>query len=151
VTGSIRASARLGVLLILLLGGCEASDSATEASPSAETGQQASDWPGDVEAQANAHLANAAALVALLDGGPPAITPASLASIEPGLKFVTTAARRAGEVNIAVADRELGIAAMSETGSCFWLVDPLEGGESRYGQGLPCTGRSALNASESAW
>ena len=136
---------------MLLLGGCQASDSATGAPPSAETGQRSSDSPGDIEAQANAHLANAAALVALLDGGPPAITPASLASIEPSVKFVTTAARGPGEVNVAVADGELGIAAMSETGSCFWLLDALEGGESRYGQGLPCTGRSALNASESAW
>ena len=135
----------------MLLGGCEASDPATGAKPSAETGQLAPDSPGDVEAKANAHLANAAALVALLDGGPPAIRPASLAFIEPSLKFVRTAARHPGEVSVAVSDEELGIAAMSETGSCFWLVDALEGAESRYGQGLPCTGRSAFNASESAW
>jgi hypothetical protein len=100
---------------------------------------------------ADAYLATSAALAALLDGGPSGVTPAALQAIEPTLTYVTGSAGEPGEVSVYVEGKEaLGIATMSASGTCFWIMNPTKGDQT-FGSGMPCTGRAALQATEAAW
>jgi hypothetical protein len=105
----------------------------------------------DLQAKSDAHFATAAALAAMFDGGPDAVTPDVLAAIEPSLTFVDGAARKPGEASVyAGRSGALGVAVMSGSGTCFWIMNPAKG-EQRYGSGMPCSGRAALLASQADW
>jgi hypothetical protein len=102
-------------------------------------------------AQADAHIATSAALVALLDGGPSGVNPAALRDIEPTLTYVRGSAEGPGEASVYVdGEQALGIATMSASGTCFWIMNPTDGDQT-FGTGMPCTGRAALQATEPAW
>jgi hypothetical protein len=105
----------------------------------------------DRKAQADAHLATAAALTALLVEGPGGVTPEALSGIEPTLIYVDGPSRQPGEASVYENGNEaLGIAVMSGSGTCFWIMHPTEG-EQKFGSGMPCTGRAALQASDAPW
>jgi len=53
--------------------------------------------PSDLSAQSDASMAAVAALVALLDGGPDAVTPKGLSAIEPSLTYVKGVSKRPGQ------------------------------------------------------
>jgi hypothetical protein len=107
--------------------------------------------PSDLSAQSDASLAAVAALVALLDGGPDAITPKGLSAIEPSLTFVKGVSKRPGQVSAISASNAVGIAVMSRSGTCFWLRYSVGDGVQTFGAGSPCTGRGALGAASEAW
>jgi hypothetical protein len=52
--------------------------------------------PSDLSAQSDASMAAVAALDALLDGGPDAVTPTGLSAIEPSLTYVKSFSKRPG-------------------------------------------------------
>jgi hypothetical protein len=80
-----------------------------------------------------------------------AVTPDVLAAIEPSLTFVDGAASKPGEASVyAGRSGALGVAVMSGSGTCFWIMNPGKG-EQRYGSGMPCSGRAALQASQADW
>ena len=92
-----------------------------------------------------------AALVALLDGGPDAVTPTGLSAIEPSLTYVKGVSKRSGQVSVISASNAVGIAVMSQSGTCFWLKYSVGDGVQTFGAGSPCTGRAALGAASEAW
>jgi hypothetical protein len=52
--------------------------------------------PSDLSAQSDASMAAVAALVALLAGGPDAVTPKGLSALEPSLTYVKGVSKRPG-------------------------------------------------------
>jgi hypothetical protein len=107
--------------------------------------------PSDLSAQSDASMAAVAALVALLDGGPDAVTPKGLSAIEPSLTYVKGVSKRPGQVSVISASNAVGIAVMSQSGTCFWLRYSVGDGVQTFGAGSPCTGRAALGAASEAW
>ena len=107
--------------------------------------------PSDLSAQSDASLAAVAALVALLDGGPDAVTPKGLSAIEPSLTYVKGVSKRPGQVSVISASNAVGIAVMSQSGTCFWLMYSVDDGVQTFDAGSPCTGRAALGAASEAW
>jgi hypothetical protein len=107
--------------------------------------------PSDLSAQSDAHLAAVASLVALLDGGPDAVTPTGLSAIDPSLTYVKGASKGPGQVSVISASNAVGIAVMSRSGTCFWLKYSVGDGIQTFGAGDPCTGRAALGAEGEAW
>jgi hypothetical protein len=105
----------------------------------------------DLSAQSDASLAAVAALVALLDGGPDAVTPTGLSAIEPSLIYEKGVSKRPGQVSAISASNAVGIAVMSRSGTCFWLRYSVGDGVQTFGAGSPCTGRAALGAASEAW
>jgi len=105
----------------------------------------------DLSAQSDASLAAVAALVALLDGGPDAVTPTGLSAIEPSLTYVKGVSKRPGQVSVISASNAVGIAVMSRSGTCFWLRYSVGDGVQTFGARSPCTGRAALGAASEAW
>jgi hypothetical protein len=107
--------------------------------------------PSDLSAQSDASMAAVAALVALLDGGPDAVTPKGLSAIEPSLTLVKGVSKRPGQASVISASNAVGIAVMSQSGTCFWLRYSVGDGVQTFGAGSPCTGRAALGAASEAW
>ena len=90
-------------------------------------------------------------LIALLDAGPSGVTLAALGGIEPTLTYLKGPATEPGEASVHVEGKEaVGVATMSESGTCFWTKNPTDGDET-YGSGTPCTGRAALQATQATW
>lgn len=108
--------------------------------------------PSDLSAQSDASMAAVAALVALLDGGPDAVTPKGLSAIEPSVTYVKGVSKRPGQgFSVISASNAVGIAVMSQSGTCFWLRYSVGDGVQTFGAGSPCTGRAALGAASEAW
>lgn len=140
---------------ILLLTACagDGGSSGDDLKPAATPSSIADPVEGRADrlAQADAYLATSAALVALLDGGPSGVTPAALRDIEPTLTYVKGPADGPGEASVYMeGEQALGIATMSASGTCFWIMNPTEG-DQMFGTGMPCTGRAALQSTEPAW
>ena len=60
-------------------------------------------------------------MIAFIVGGPDAVTPTGLSAIEPSLTYVKGASKRPGQVSVISASNAVGIAAMSRSGTSFWL------------------------------
>lgn len=105
---------------------------------------------GDVARDANAQMtlrnAALAAKVAFTESNTYAeVTADALAKIEPSLQYVSGASTGKNVVSVATTLTEVGLAVMSESGTCFYMhlndvnVDT-------YGSGQHCTGSAALSA-----
>jgi hypothetical protein len=95
--------------------------------------------------------AQASAQIALLGGGPDAVTLAGLRAIDRSLTYVKGASKRPGQVSVISASNAVGIAVMSRSGTCFWLKNSVGDGVQTFGVGRPWTGRAALGAKGEAW
>lgn len=117
-----------------------------------ETDEDQVDYgPSDLSAQSDAYMAAVASQIALLGGGPDAVTPAGLRAIDRSLIYVKGASKRPGQVSVISASNAVGIAVMSRSGACFWLKYSVGDGVQTFGVGRPCTGRAALGAEGEAW
>lgn len=105
----------------------------------------------DREAQSSLRNALTAARVLAVDGGGTydIVSPAALSTVEPDLSYVSSSANGPRVVSVAVSGTEFGAAALSSSGTCFWIHDGADG--TFYGGGDPCTGAAALGASQSSW
>jgi hypothetical protein len=160
---TLRMSRVLAALLIVpLLAACDgyaAREGQSISSPQRNTDdeqgntddEQIEYGPSDLSAQSDAYLAATASLVALLDGGPDAVTPTGLNAVDPNLAYVKGASKRPGQVSVISASNAVGIAVMSRTGTCFWMRYSVGDGVQTFGVGRPCTGRAALGATSEAW
>jgi hypothetical protein len=159
----LRMSRVLAALLIVpLLAACDgyaAREGQSISSPQRNTDdeqgntddEQIEYGPSDLSAQSDAYLAATASLVALLDGGPDAVTPTGLNAVDPNLAYVKGASKRPGQVSVISASNAVGIAVMSRTGTCFWMRYSVGDSVQTFGVGRPCTGRAALGATSEAW
>lgn len=139
------AATLVGAALLVVKRGGEAAAERTRTTISATR------TTADQEAQSSLRNALVAARVLATDGGGTydIVSPVALASVEPDLSYVSEPANGPGVVSVAVSGTEFGAAALSSTGTCFWIHDGLGG--TFYGDGDPCTGVAALAASQAAW
>jgi len=116
-----------------------------EAAKAASTDLAAAAEAKDREAQSTLRNGLAAAKTAYTDTASYAgVTPEVLVQIEPSLTFISGPSTARNTVSVAATDQSIGLAAMSESGTCFWLRDDESGGGTAYGSGAPCTGAAAL-------
>jgi len=84
--------------------------------------------------------------------GPPAT---GLYAIEPSLTYLVDPAPSTGpnEISVLVSggDTIWSGAALSESGTCFWITDNATGPGTRYGSGAACTGTAASAAAGTSW
>jgi hypothetical protein len=136
----------LGTVAFLLLakrGGEEVADAQV-------TVVQAVDPAKDAQAQSDVRNAIVAAKTAYIDAGSyDGVTPQSVGTYEPALTFTSGASTGPGVVSLAATGQDLGVAVLSESGTCFWYHGSL-GGDG-YGTGTPCTGQAALAATGASW
>jgi hypothetical protein len=105
------------------------------------------------DAAARATLANAlvAAKTAATETGTyQGMTVADLDGIEPSLTFTDGPSPNASTISVAVQGAQIGLAALSPSGTCFYVKDDIMNGP-RYGSGTACTGKAALGASAPSW
>jgi hypothetical protein len=124
-----------------------------EAAKAASADLDAAAEAKDREAQSTLRNALAAAKTAYTDTASYAdVTPEVLVQIEPSLSFTSGPSTVPNAVSVAVTDQAIGLAAMSESGTCFWMHDDVESGGTTYGSGTTCTGAAALTgASGPLW
>jgi type IV pilus assembly protein PilA len=80
-------------------------------------------------------------------------TPAAMEAVEPSLTYVATAVPSADQNTVSVndtTDSVFAAAAMSASGTCYWLKDNAASGTT-YGTGATCTGVAADAAAAPAW
>jgi len=100
----------------------------------------------DVNAQTTASNVQLAAKVAFTESNSYSeATPEALAKIEPSFRYVSAASTGPSVVSIATTPTEVGLAVMSESGTCFY-VHLSDVGVDAYGLGTRCTGTAALSA-----
>lgn len=104
------------------------------------------DTARDAEAQVTVRNAQLAAKVAFTESNSYAdATPEALAKIEPSFRYVSGASTGPSVVSVAATPTGVGLAVMSQTGTCFYVH--LSGvGVDAYGSGKQCTGSAALSA-----
>jgi hypothetical protein len=110
------------------------------------------DLSQDRDAQSSLRNAAVAAKVLYIDASTyDGMTPADLASAEPGLTYTDGPSLDTMTVSVAVRAGRIGLAAFSPSGTCFYLVDdPMTG--TLYGSGSTCTGAAALSsATDPSW
>lgn len=81
-------------------------------------------------------------------------TPIGLvAYAKPGLTYepADTPSKGPDDISLAVSSRTWAAAAISKTGTCFWIKDVAASPVASYGTGEPCTGESALGARAPGW
>ena len=81
-------------------------------------------------------------------------TVTALAAVEPSLSFVgaTTASTSATTVSVfSNSSNEWSAAALSASGTCFWIKDSANGPGTRFGNGATCTGTAANAAAGTSW
>jgi hypothetical protein len=76
--------------------------------------------------------------------------PADLAGVEPAFTYTDGPSPNPQTVSVAMQGSVAGLAAMSPSGTCFYLRDD-EGGGITYGSGTGCTGTAALSATAPSW
>ena len=64
--------------------------------------------PSDLSAQSDAYMAAVASQIALLGGGPDAVTPAGLRAIDRSLTYVKGPSKRPGQVSVISASKRSG-------------------------------------------
>lgn len=102
----------------------------------------------DLQAQATLQSALASARVAFVESASFESASASqLATLDPAITFVDGATASTGPnvVSVQVAPQAWGAAALSPSGTCFWIRETVAGGTA-YGSGDPCTGAAAMSA-----
>jgi type IV pilus assembly protein PilA len=136
----------VGFILVAKRGGEEAASAAKSDLTGASDAQ-------DREAQSSLRNGLAAAKTAYTDTGSYAqVTPEALGEIEPSLTLTAGPSGDRFTVSVAVTEQSVGLAAMSTSGTCFWLRDDEAGGGTTYGSGSPCTGQAALaGAASPSW
>jgi hypothetical protein len=113
---------------------------------STTTDLQQADAARDVSAQTTATNAQLAAKTAFTESNSYAqATSEALAKIEPSFRYVSAASTGPSVVSVATAPTEVGLAVMSESGTCFY-VHLSDVGVDAYGSGTRCTGTAALSA-----
>jgi type IV pilus assembly protein PilA len=88
-------------------------------------------------------------------GTPPAVadTVTELNAIEPSLTFQVAASDGPTVVSVHATDQEFGAAALSESGTCFWIneLSAGAGAGTTYGTGAACAGTDAMAAAGQQW
>ena len=115
------------------------------------TAVQQIDHSQDAVAQLNLTNALAAAKVYLTDHGSyTGLNAAELATIEPAFTYTDGPSPAVGTVSVAVQGEAVGLAALSPSGTCFYVKDNATNGTA-YGSGTICTGPAALGAVAASW
>jgi hypothetical protein len=146
VVGGLLAAALavVGFLTFVSKGGHEAAEAQV-------TAVQQIDHSQDAAAQSALRTAMVAAKTLFTDnesyGG---LGPADLASVEPGLTYTDGPSPDAQTVSVALQGSTAGMAAMSPSGTCFYIKDDAVGGVT-FGSGTVCTGQAALAATGASW
>ena len=113
------------------------------------------DHAKDAVAESSLRNALAAASVAFTDTQSfSGAGPAELSLLEPSLTWVDGPSTGSTVVSVANTDTAWAAAALSDSGTCFWIKRDLGAGLSgtAYGSGATCTGRAALaGASAPSW
>ena len=107
----------------------------------------------DIQAQASLQTALTSAKVALAESDTfEAADVEYLSSFGSPISFVegTSLSSGANVVSVQVAPQAWGAAAMSASGTCFWIRETMAGGTA-YGSGDPCTGAAAMSATSTAF
>ena len=138
--------ASVSFVLLTKRGGEEAASAASDALDAAAVAQ-------DRTVQSSLRNALAAAKTAYTDADSYAVaTPDMLGRIEPSLSFVSGDSTGPFQVSVAQTETTVGLAARSETGTCWFMRDDVMTGGTTYGSGEPCTGQAALaTATLSSW
>jgi type IV pilus assembly protein PilA len=115
------------------------------------TAVQQIDHSQDVVAQTSLRNAMAAAKSLYLDK----LTyegsgPADLAGVEPSFTYTDGPSPDPQTISVAMQGSVAGLAAMSPSGTCFYLKDD-EAAGTTYGSGIECTGTAALSAAAPSW
>ena len=138
--------ASVSFVLLAKRGGEEAAGAASGALDAAAESK-------DRQAQSTLRNALAAAKTAYTDfGNYGGVTAEMLAQIEPSLDFTGGASNGSVSVSVAVTEQQVGLAAMAETGTCWWMRDDLAVSKTTFGSGTSCTGQDALaGAAAASW
>jgi hypothetical protein len=109
------------------------------------------DHSQDVLAQTSLTSAMAAAKTLFVDNGTyDGVGPAELAALEPAFTYTDGPSPNPNTISVATQGTTAGLAAMSPSGTCFYLRDDGAGGIT-YGSGTECTGMAALGATAASW
>jgi type IV pilus assembly protein PilA len=138
--------AAVSFVLLAKRGGEEAASAASGALDAAAESQ-------DRAAQSSLRNALAAAKTIYTDSDSYGdVSPATMVQIEPSLSYVDGGSTGVTVVSVVATDQQVGLAAMSVTGTCWWLHDDATGGGTTYGSGSACTGQDALaGATATSW
>jgi hypothetical protein len=140
VTGIALAAALAFGLFQVVKGGGEA------VADNTATDLHQADAARDSAAQATVRNAQLAAKVAFTESNTYAeTTPGTLAEIEPSVQYVSGPSTGPNIVSVASTPTEVGLAVMSQTGTCFY-VHLSDVNADAYGSGTQCTGSAALSA-----
>jgi hypothetical protein len=144
-----------GVAILIAFGAFSVMRSGGSAAAGAErTAISQVDGAQDVQAQLALQQASSAARVlqaeAASDHGFDRAGAGSLASYDPSLGATAAASTGPGSVSVAATTTGWAAAAMSTSGTCYWIhLDAA--GTMAYGTGTPCTGLAAMAAADAAW
>jgi hypothetical protein len=109
------------------------------------------DHSRDVLAQTSLTSALAAAKTLYMDTGTyDGMGPADLAGVEPSFAYTDGPSPTPQTISVVMQGSTAGLAAMSPSGTCFYLRDDGAGGVT-YGSGTECTGTAALGATAASW
>jgi hypothetical protein len=160
-----RARAQVGIdpRLLMVVGGLLAaalavvgfmtfvSKEGNEVAEAQVTAVQQIDHSQDAAAQSALRNAMVAAKTLFTDNGTyDGLGPGDLAGIEPSLTYVDGPSPDARTVSVAMQGSVAGMAAMSPSGTCFYVKDDAVGGVT-FGSGTVCTGQAALAAAGASW
>jgi hypothetical protein len=143
IVTTLAAAAGVGVFTVTRTGGEAVVQHTRDAT-------EAVDAAGDVQAQANLRSALSAAMTAFMDGGSfESASADQLAALEPALTYVdgSQPSTAANVVSIEASDQAWGAAALSSSGTCFFIRTV--GTAQAFGSGDPCTGQAAMGATAS--
>jgi hypothetical protein len=76
--------------------------------------------------------------------------PADLAGVETSVTYTDGPSTDPQTVSVAMQGSTAGLAAMSPSGTCFYMRDDAAGGVT-FGSGTTCTGQAALSAAALSW
>jgi hypothetical protein len=104
----------------------------------------------DVQAEltANESIRNAMQIYAA-SGSFTDVTAEALAAAEPTFHYVAGASGDPNTVSVAVADKGVGLAVESSSGSCLYAF--VQASSTTYGTGVTCTGEAATGATDPSW
>jgi hypothetical protein len=108
----------------------------------------------DAQAQLALHQVTAAAQVLNAEAPPGSgfdhAAAGALSAYDPALGATSAASTGPTSVSVAATATSWGAAAMSTSGTCYWIhLDPT--GTATYGSGTPCTGQAAMTAASAGW